>query len=114
MTKFFKLGKIMRYIFLVILAFLLINCTSYDFSQRIVQQGNLLTCKKISRLRMGMSKDNIAILMGSALLSPTFSRDRWDYAYTTRKGSNSLNMKHVSLYFSNNSLIKIDTNIICE
>lgn len=86
----------------------LCHCSSYDFSRRIVQQGNLLPQNKIERLHVGMSKNDVAVLMGTSLLSPTFNNNRWDYAYTWRKGSGSLLIRNLSLYFANERLIRIE------
>ncbi|KTD27023.1 tmRNA-binding small protein A [Legionella maceachernii] len=90
------------------LALTLTHCASYDFSRRIVEQGNLLPQSKIERLKTGMSKNDVAILMGTSLLSPTFNTDRWDYAYTFRKGNGSLMVHNLSLYFSHNTLVRIE------
>ena len=86
----------------------LTNCMSYDFSRRVVQQGNLLTQEKLHRLTIGMSKNDAAILMGTSLLSPTFNNDRWDYAYTTRKGNGDTTVCNLSLYFSEDRLVRIE------
>lgn len=94
--------------FLLLLACLLTNCVAYDFSRRIVQQGNLLPQDKIARLHIGMSKQDVAILMGTSLISPTFNNNRWDYAYTYRRGSSSLAVRNLSLYFKNDRLMVID------
>ena len=111
MAKFFMVGKIMRIITLlisIILTCTLTQCASYDFARRVVQQGNLLPQSKIERLKVGMSKDNVAILMGTSLMSPTFNNDRWDYAYTWRRGSGPIEIRNVVLYFSKNSLVRIE------
>lgn len=92
----------------VLLALSLTQCISYDFSRRIAQQGNLIPLEKIERLKKGMSKDDAAILMGTSLLSPTFNNDRWDYAYTWRKGSGPMEIRNASLYFSRGSLVRIE------
>lgn len=86
----------------------LTHCASYDFSRRVVQQGNLLPQEKIERLHVGMSKNDVATLMGTSLLDPTFTNNRWDYAYTWRKGSNALKVRNVILYFSNDRLTRIE------
>lgn len=91
-----------------VLALTLSSCSTYDFSRRIVQQGNLLPQSKIARLRIGMSKDDVAILMGNSLLSPTFNNNRWDYAYTRRKGNGDLIVCNLSLYFVNGALARIE------
>ena len=98
-----------RVLFVVTLClFCLTQCTSYDFSQRIVQQGNLLPQEKVDHLKIGMSKEKVAIIMGTSLLSPLFNDNRWDYAYTWRKGSGPLNVRHVTLHFSHGKLTAIE------
>ena len=92
----------------VILTLSLTQCASYDFARRIAQQGNLLPQTKIERLKVGMSKNDAAILMGTSLLSPTFNNNRWDYAYTWRRGNGPMEIKTVSLYFTNNTLKRIE------
>jgi outer membrane protein assembly factor BamE len=94
--------------FIFLLSLGLSNCADYDFARRVVQQGNLLPQSKIQRLKIGMNKENVAILMGTSLLSPTFNNDRWDYAYTLRKGNGGLMVRNLSLYFANNALTKIE------
>ena len=111
MAEFSRTGKKMQIrIILITLLFSisLSNCASYDFSRRVVQQGNLLPQSKIDRLKIGMSKEDAAILIGTSLLSPLFTNDRWDYAYTWRKGSGPVAIKNVTLYFSNGRLIRIE------
>ena len=100
--------KIRIILILISITLSLTNCLSYDFSRRIVQQGNLLTKSKIERLKTGMSKDDVAILMGTSLLSPMFNNNRWDYAYTWRKGSGETRIHTVTLYFVNNNLVRIE------
>ena len=91
-----------------ILALTLSQCASYDFSRRVVQQGNLLPQSKINRLKVGMSKEDVAILMGTSLLSPVFTSNRWDYAYTWKKGNGSMQLRNIVLYFNGNSLARIE------
>jgi outer membrane protein assembly factor BamE len=83
-------------------------CLSYDFSRRIVQQGNLLPQEKLNQLKIGMSKQDAANLMGTSLMSPTFNNNRWDYAYTWRKGNSKTTLRHVSLYFTDDRLTRIE------
>ena len=111
MTKFFMIGKKMRVvIFLlgIVLTLTLTQCSSFDLSRRVRQQGNLLPESMIHRLKVGMTKNDVAILMGTSLLSPTFNNDRWDYAYTWRRGHGAMTVSSVSLFFSNNKLIRIE------
>lgn len=111
MAEFFTIGKKMRIRILLIsmaLTLTLCQCSSYDFSRRVIQQGNLLPQSKIVRLKPGMSKSDVAILMGTSLLSPTFSNNRWDYAYTWRKGNGPMIIRHLSLFFNQGRLSRIE------
>ncbi len=98
----------LTFIFCLLIAATLCSCASYDFSRRVVQQGNLLPDEKLSRLHLGMSKEDVSILMGTSLLSPDFNNDHWDYAYTLRRGSDKLLVKNISLTFNNGRLSKIE------
>ncbi len=89
-------------------ACILTSCLSYDLSRRVVQQGNLLPESKINRLKIGMSKENAALLLGTSLLSTTFTENRWDYAYTWHRGSGPIKVKSISIYFNHNRISKID------
>ena len=96
---------------LVCVTLTLTHCLSYDFSNRKIQQGTILSPARIQHLTLGMSKNDAAVLMGTSLVSPLFSLDRWDYAYTWRLGTHPDHIRHLSLYFMNNHLVKIEKEV---
>lgn len=100
--------RIIIFLLGILFTFTLTQCTSFDFARRVAQQGNLIPKAKADRLKVGMSKNDVAILMGTSLLSPTFNNDRWDYAYTWRRGHGNIMIITVSLYFSNGILKRIE------
>lgn len=100
--------RIITLLLSLIVTLTLTQCASYDFSRRIRQQGNLIPQSKIERLKIGMSKNDVALLMGTSLLSPTFNDDRWDYAYTWRKGTGNVEIRNAVLYFSRGSLARVE------
>ncbi|QDQ40312.1 outer membrane protein assembly factor BamE [Legionella geestiana] len=100
--------RILSLLLSALVTFSLSGCASYDFARRVVQQGNLIPPSKIERLKVGMSKEDAAILMGTSLLDPTFATDRWDYAFTWRKGSGPMRLRHLTLFFSNGRLARIE------
>lgn len=111
MAKFFTIGKKMRIkTVLISMAFILslTNCASYDFSRRIAKQGNLLPQALVERLKMGMSKEEVATLMGTSLISPMFNNDRWDYAYTIRRGSGPMEIRNLRLHFNHGVISRIE------
>ncbi|MBA2648911.1 MAG: outer membrane protein assembly factor BamE [Legionella sp.] len=104
----------MRILILIITLFFslgLTQCATYDFARRVRQQGNLIPEEKIARLKIGMSKDNVAILMGTSLLSPTFTNNRWDYVHTLRRGNGPLEICKVSLCFNGDVLTHIEHEV---
>jgi len=94
----------------LLLSVMLTSCASYDFSRKYVQQGNMIPPAKVAELKIGMSKEETAVIMGTSLLSPTFNTERWDYVYTTRVGSKKIEVRNLSLYFQNNHLVRIAKN----
>lgn len=96
---------------LISLVLSLTHCATYDFARSKVQQGNILSSSRIARLKLGMSKSDAAILMGTSLTSTMFNLDRWDYAYTWRRGSGPNLVRHLSLFFAEDRLVKIDKDI---
>lgn len=91
-----------------------LGCTSYDYSREKVQQGNLISKTQLERLKIGMSKEDVAILMGTSLISPIFQNNRWDYAYTWQKRGTIKCIKSVSAFFTGNTLARIDKNDRCQ
>ncbi len=87
---------------------LLSQCHFTLFPDRIVQQGTYLPESKVKQLKVGMSKAQVETILGSSLLSSTFDKERVDYAFTYKKGSDPMRLKHLSLSFQHNRLANID------
>jgi len=47
-----------------------------------VQQGNVITQEMVDRLKPGMTRSQVAFIMGEPILRSTFSSERWDYFYS--------------------------------
>ena len=77
-----------------------------------VQQGNTFDDKQVSQLKVGMSRQQVVFIMGTALLKDPFHKDRWDYIYTLAKGKAKAERRLLTLYFKNNRLSKIDKSQI--
>lgn len=96
---------------IISLAFLgLVSCISYDLSRPVTEQGNFIPIKKIKRLKTGMTKEDVAILLGSSIISPTFDNNTWHYVYTKRVKNNNMKIRHLTLEFTNNRLKTINKN----
>ena len=44
-----------------------------------VQQGNALDVEIVSKVEMGMNKEQVQYVLGSPLITDSFHTDRWDY-----------------------------------
>ena len=79
-----------------------------------IQQGNTFDDKQLSQLKVGMTRQQVLFVMGSALLKDPFHKNRWDYLYTFSKGQKKTKRRLLTLYFKNNVLAKIDDSQIKE
>ena len=87
------------------LLLLLSNCSTYKMD---VQQGNALSNDVVAQLARGMSKDEVASLLGTPLLQDSFRQNRWDYIYFAQKGTNeSPNKQGITLLFQDERLIEV-------
>ena len=75
-----------------------------------VQQGNTFEDKQVSQLKVGMSRQQVVFIMGTALLKDPFHKNRWDYLYTYTKGKGKTERSLLTLLFKNNRLSKIDAS----
>lgn len=89
----------------LILISTLSSCSTYKMD---VQQGNALTNEAVAQLAKGMSKDEVASLLGTPLLQDNFRQNRWDYIYFSQKGrSDNPTKKGITLLFQNDRLVEV-------
>lgn len=69
-----------------------------------VQQGNLITQEMVDKLKPGMTRSQVAYIMGEPIFRNTFNEDRWDYIYTISIPGYFEQDMRMSLYFQDNAL----------
>ncbi len=100
----------MRHIACLICASLLLSaCTMPRFSlprvhKVTVQQGNVITQDMIDQLKPGMTRGQVAYVMGDPVFRNTFDDNRWDYIYSIEVPGYYKDKKMVSLFFENDVL----------
>jgi outer membrane protein assembly factor BamE len=72
-----------------------------------VQQGNVLSQEMVDKLKPGMTRRQVAFVMGEPVLKDPFDPDRWDYVYSIRVPNVGTQVTHVSLLFENDLLTTI-------
>jgi outer membrane protein assembly factor BamE len=80
-----------------------------------IQQGNLLKDKDIAQVEVGMTRSQVQFLLGTPMVADSFHRDRWDYAYTLRKGrSNDVERRWIVVYFENDRVAKVARDLALQ
>jgi outer membrane protein assembly factor BamE len=76
-----------------------------------VQQGVLLSTEMLEKLRIGMTKRQVRLLLGTAPISDAFHPERWDYVYYVGKADEKISPTHLTLFFQNDALARIEGNL---
>ncbi len=83
-----------------------------------VQQGNFVSSEIMTQLRdgmkrpEGMTRDQVKFLLGTPLVTDVFHADRWDYVFRLRRGNGDTLTSHVTVFFKENKLDKVDGTIL--
>ena len=75
-----------------------------------IQQGNDITQEMIGQLKPGMSKSQVAYVMGTPLIIDTFHPNRWDYLYSFHPGNGQRQQRRITIYFKQEQLDYLDGN----
>ena len=89
---------------IITLTLLLTGCAIYKAE---VQQGNALSNETVSQLQRGMSKAEVASILGNPLLQENFRSDRWDYVFFNGTGGKLKNKQNLVLMFKNDQLVQV-------
>ena len=77
-----------------------------------IQQGNLLEDKDVVQVEVGMTRSQVQFLLGTPMISDSFHRDRWDYAYyLTRGRSPNVERRWVVVYFENDRVSRVERDV---
>lgn len=77
-----------------------------------IQQGNLLDEDDINQVDLGMTRSQVQFVLGTPMISDSFHRDRWDYAYYYRRGrSSDADRRWIVVYFENDRVQRIDRDL---
>lgn len=73
-----------------------------------VVQGNFVSKEQVQALRKGMSRQQVAEILGTPLLASVFHRDRWDYVFTIRRQGVDTQKLRLTVGFQGNELTSIE------
>ena len=105
-----------RLLYIGILSLLISGCSIIDSWTYKVnkQQGNITEQKHVDKLEIGMTKEQVKFLLGTAMSVDSFDHDRWDYIYTYQAGNNAATRNNLSVFFENNKLSKIEGEALLQ
>ena len=102
--------KIFRVILLSIALLSLTAC--FKIYRLDVQQGNVITDEMIGKLKPGMSQNTVKSVLGTPLVTDPFHKDRWDYYYGYRNGSDKTEQHHhITVVFENKKFLRIEGDL---
>jgi len=85
----------------VLLSFLFISACSIPKVYKLtVQQGNIVTQDMIDELKVGMTKRQVAYVMGTPLIRSPYQQNRWDYLYTLERRDKVVKDYQVTVFFN--------------
>ena len=95
----------MQKLLICLFALLLLNGCAYKID---IQQGNPVSLETLDKVKLGMDHDQVRSILGSPLLTDPFHQDRWDYYYSMRKGREPIVRYGATLYFTGETLSRIE------
>jgi outer membrane protein assembly factor BamE len=72
-----------------------------------IQQGNAIEQDKLDQLKIGMTMNQVAFLLGTPAIRDPFHQQRWDYYYSISIRGNEAFTRQVTLNFENAVLKRI-------
>ncbi|KAA0010876.1 outer membrane protein assembly factor BamE [Billgrantia pellis] len=75
--------------------------------KRDLPQGNLITEAMVQQLQPGMSRAQVAGVMGRPLLEAPFDANQWDYVFRLDEAYGGVKQRRVTLTFTGDRLVDI-------
>ncbi|MBP6241902.1 MAG: outer membrane protein assembly factor BamE [Hydromonas sp.] len=73
-----------------------------------IQQGNVIEEGRAKAIQQGMSKTDVANILGTPILQNLFHKDRWDYIYLLDEQYRDAQQERVSIWFTNGIATKVE------
>jgi outer membrane protein assembly factor BamE len=73
-----------------------------------VQQGNVITQRMVDQLKPGLTRSQVAFIMGEPIYRNTFDDDRWDYLYLIEIPGVYKEQRRLTVYFQGDVMTHFD------
>ena len=71
-----------------------------------VNQGNFLSQDMVDKLKVGQTKQQVRLVLGTPLIVSVFRDDRWDYDYEFIKQGRVIEHRKLTVYFADDKLAR--------
>ena len=102
--------RVQRAVLPAVLVLALAGCTVPGVYKLEVQQGNIVTQEMVNQLKPGMSREQVRFIMGTPLLTDSFTNDRWDYFYSLKDSDDNYSRERLTLMFQGDTLVNMKGN----
>jgi outer membrane protein assembly factor BamE len=97
--------------FPTVLALLLAGCGPLAPYRIDIQQGNYVSQEMVSKLKRGMSKEQVRFILGTPLVTDIFHADRWDYVYSLERPGEPRVQRRLAVFFQDDRLARLDGDV---
>jgi outer membrane protein assembly factor BamE len=74
-------------------------------------QGNFISKEQLERLKLGMDREEVKVILGTPLITSVMHPNRWDYVFAFKRGDTQLvEQRQVTLMFEKDLLKKINAD----
>ncbi len=95
-----------KLIFILFFSLLLSSCSLLDpiVYKLPIQQGNIIDQEQVDKLRLDMSKEQVAFALGTPMVLDAFNADHWEYLYLLKNQDGDQIKKALKVHFKKGRL----------
>ena len=71
-----------------------------------INQGNYISQDMVDKLKVGQTRQQVRLILGTPLLVTAFRDDRWDYTYLFNRQGRTLEQRNFTVYFVDDKLAR--------
>jgi outer membrane protein assembly factor BamE len=71
-----------------------------------INQGNYVTEDMVEKLKPGLTKTQVKLVLGTPLITDAFHANRWDYVYQLQKDGKLVEHRRLVVFFADDKLAK--------
>ena len=71
-----------------------------------INQGNYITQDLVDRLKVGQTRQQVRLVLGTPLVASAFRDNRWDYVYEFKRQGRRVDHRQFTVYFVDDKLAR--------